>query len=338
MNQFPQIAILGMGAITATIARALSKNGIGFQVLARDKSRKEELKKTPILFRYESQPNEKIDLENRTVGLEEVKEKFDYIILGAKSANLPESVRQALPLLKEEGKLVFIQNGFPDEWVSFPKERILGGVVGWNTQKTKEGIYFQSNAGALILGGPDGQLPDPFWKKALEPYIPVILTNNLTGYRWHKLGINSVINGLAASCKLTLGELLFRKQGRKAAIRVLTEVRIAMETSGVKEEVVPGSVSLLKIGEGKGDLPAWIKHIILMVIGLKYYRIRTSMVQDLDAGRQTEIKEINGKVVETSKNLGIKSPVNEAIVSTVQGIQKGEILPDLSFLETVCGL
>lgn len=71
---------------------------------------------------------------------------------------------------------------------------------------------------------------------------------------------------------------------------------------GIKEEVVPGSVSVGKLGNGKGALPFLLRHIILLAIGIKYYRIRTSMVQDLDAGRKTEIDELNGQIVTKSKN------------------------------------
>ncbi|TGN10615.1 ketopantoate reductase family protein [Leptospira ilyithenensis] len=337
-NVFPKIAILGMGAITLSIARALFLNKVPYFVLTRDAKRKSELLANPLWYRYSSGPKEQISFEGIVSTLEETKDNFDYIILGAKSANLEDSIRKSIPLLSKGGRFVLIQNGLPEEIVSISANQILGGVVGWNTQKLPDGVYFQSNAGALILGGADETTPEPFWKQALEPYITVILSSNLKGFRWHKLGINSVINGLSASCQLTLGELFFKKSGRSAAIRVLTEVRNVMEKIGIKEEVVPGSVSVGKLGDGKGALPFLLRHIILFAIGIKYYRIRTSMVQDLDAGRKTEIDELNGQIVAKSKTLGIGTPVNDAIVKKIKSLEEEKEKPAILFLKELVRL
>ncbi len=265
--------------------------------------------------------------------LEETTETFDYIILGCKNKDLPNAIDSASAFLTSQGKFILIQNGLPESDLKFPKERIIGGVVGWNTQKQENNIYFQSNQGALILGGADSSIPDFLLKRILEPYIPTILTNNLLGYRWHKLGINSVINGLAASCKLTLGNLMLNVHGRNLSIKVLTEIKLAMEKIQIKEMVVPGSVSIERLGDGKGALPKWVRHLILILLGLKYYKIKTSMVQDLEANRITEIDDINGRIVKISRNIFTDAKINEAITNQVKLLEKNQIKPDLQFLK-----
>lgn len=92
-NVFPKIAILGMGAITLSIARALSRNKVPYFVLTRDAKRKSELLTNPLWYRFGSGETEPISFEGITSSLEETKDNFDYIILGAKSANLEESIQ-----------------------------------------------------------------------------------------------------------------------------------------------------------------------------------------------------------------------------------------------------
>jgi len=334
-NHFPKIAILGMGAVTITIARALTKNKIPFTILARDEFRKKELQDAPVLFRFKNENLDSLHFSENTFTLKETKDKFDYIFLGAKSSNLSESIQNSASLLSSDGKFILIQNGIPEESLSIPTNQMIGGVVGWNTQKLPDGIYFQSNIGTLVLGGVDGTVPELFWEKALSPYIPVVRTDNLIGYRWHKLGINSVINGVSASCQLTLGKLMLNVYGRKVSMKVLGEIRSVMDKLEIKEEVVPGSVSVQKLGDGKGALPVAIRHLILIILGIKYYKIRTSMVQDLDQGRKTEIQDLNGLVVQHAKALGLPCSTNESILKRVKELEEGKTKPDLLFLKNL---
>jgi 2-dehydropantoate 2-reductase len=327
-----RIAIFGMGAITTTIARALLKSKVPFTILCRNEERKSDLLNQPIYFQFASSIPEPLNFADQAKTLDEISGTFDYIWIGAKSKDLALSIDQVKHLLGNNGKVILIQNGFPEEKVNLPAKQIIGGVVGWNTQRLNTGVYFQSNPGSLILGGADGEIPNLYLKTALQDFVPTILTNNLKGYRWHKLGINSVINGLSASCMLALGELMLNSNGRRAAITVLSEVRSVMEKFDVVEGVVPGSLPIRRLGRGKGALPLWLSHLLLIGLGIKYFKIRTSMVQDLDAGRMTEIMDLNGLVVQKCKDVGLTCPANEKIVARVQLIEKEAIQPNIEFL------
>ncbi|TGL57889.1 ketopantoate reductase family protein [Leptospira ognonensis] len=333
LEKKPKIAIFGLGAISITIARALYKTKTPFTILCRNEERKSDLSKNPIRFQFRTDPIETLPFYDLAETVLDTKQKFDFIFLGAKSKDLQSAVQSMLPFLNSEGKLILIQNGFPEKKVGLSTKQIIGGVVGWNTQKLASGIYFQSNVGALILGGADGTKPSPYFENILGAFIPTILTDNLDGFRWHKLGINCVINGLSASCMLSLGELMLNQNGRSAGIKILTEVRRAMEKSGVTEAVVPGSISICKLGDGKGALPIWLRHLLLMILGFKYYKIRTSMVQDLDHGRLTEIEDLNGETVRISRSLGLTANTNEAVCHRVRALEQKQIQPNVSFLK-----
>ena len=319
---YPSIAISGIGSVTVTIVHALYQNAVPFQILCRNENRFQSLTNSPIEFRGPNGKKVKIDLKNHLTKIQDNKDKFDYIFIGCKNQNLKDYLKETKPLLGPNGKWILIQNGIPELNLASYKNLILGGVVGWNTQTLPNGMYYQSNLGSLILGDISGIKPDPIWEEILAPYIPVVLTDKLEGYRWHKLAINSIINGLAASKQMSLGGLFLNRIFRGEALETLTEIKLLMNQLKIEEQVVPGSFPIQKLGGGPGALPKWIRHLILIILGLKYFRIRTSMVQDLDHERKTEIDFINGEVVKVAKELQIPVPKNEGIVSKVKELER----------------
>lgn len=312
----PTIAFFGIGSVTVTILHALYQNGIPFTILCKDKTRMESLK-TPIRFLGPNKKTTVLNLANHLQMIDLVTLPFDFIFLGCKNQSLENYITLTNHVLKPDGKWIFIQNGLPEGHFLSLKDKIMGGVVGWNTQVLSDGTYFQSNVGSLILGQTNGKKPDPLWHQFLEPWIPVVTTEHLLGFRWHKLAINAIINGLAASKQSSLGELFLNLKSRNEAIAILSEIKTLMKKLNVKEEVVPGSFPIQKLGDGENALPKWIRHLVLIILGLKYFKIRTSMVQDLDHKRKTEINFINGEVIQIAKSLGVSVPYNEKVVSEV---------------------
>lgn len=318
MNDFfPSIAICGIGSVTVTIVHAFHQNKVPFKILCKDQTRFDSLKEKPIQFKGPDGKIIKIDLGDHLTLIQDSKDKFDFIFLGCKNQSLNEYLSITENALDSNGKWILIQNGLPETHFPNLMEKLIGGVVGWNTQVLSDGTYFQSNPGSLILGECNQTKLNPIWPSLLHPWIEVKLTEEILGYRWHKLAINAIINGLAASKQLSLGQLFLNEEGRKEAISILTEVKQLMYFLKIKEGVVPGSVPIHKLGDGKGALPVWIRHLILIFLGLKYFKIRTSMVQDLDHKRKTEINYINGEIVKIAGLHKIPVPANLKVLNEV---------------------
>jgi 2-dehydropantoate 2-reductase len=114
---------------------------------------------------------------------------------------------------------------------------------------------------------------------------------------WNKLAANCVINPITA----LLG---CRNAGALAA-----------ELGGLRRRIVSEVVSLagaegMDLGE---DLAERIEN------GLTSGGNRSSMLQDLSAGRCTEIEYLNGFVARRSRELGLQAPVNEALAALIRG-------------------
>ena len=335
MPQHARIALLGTGAIGASVARALYLNQVPFTILVRDKKRKADLITQGIRYTLKSTTHIQLNQGVEVLTLAEARKKtrslkFDYMFLGMKTPHLKEAAKTAKSLLAKGGRLVLLQNGLPERAVrSFKPEQIISGIVGYNTQLMADGSYFQSNPGHLILA--NAELPPTELKQMLEPHLPVVVAQNALGYRWNKLAINSVINGLGAVAGLALGPLFLKHSARRAAIGLIREAATVMHNLKIKEGVVPGAISVYRFAK----LPSVIQHTMLFVLGRKYAKIRTSMLQDIERGQKTEVDEIHGAIVDTAETVGVDVPLTRAIMQQVYKMEEKKDKPTPMFLSVL---
>jgi 2-dehydropantoate 2-reductase len=66
------------------------------------------------------------------------------------------------------------------------------------------------------------------------------------------------------------------------------------------------------------------KHLTIRLFGIKYRNVKSSGLQSLERGEQTEIDHLNGFLVRKAKETGIDIPVNEQLVKMVHEIESGK--------------
>jgi 2-dehydropantoate 2-reductase len=77
------------------------------------------------------------------------------------------------------------------------------------------------------------------------------------------------------------------------------------------------------------------KHALLLAVGAKFRRMRSSMLYALERGRPPEIDHLNGEIVRRGAALGVPTPVNAALVERVRAISAGRERSDVSGLLTL---
>ena len=87
---------------------------------------------------------------------------------------------------------------------------------------------------------------------------------------------------------------------------------------------VVGKLNYYTFIEGTGFLKRFKRHAIIRLIGFKYRRLKSSMLQSLERGKKTEIDYMNGYICEQGKKSGIPTPVNDTIVRMIQEIEAGD--------------
>ncbi|HEY7955247.1 MAG TPA: 2-dehydropantoate 2-reductase [Polyangia bacterium] len=269
---------------------------------------------------------------------------FDLAIVATQNTTLEKALRDVAPQLRPGAPVVTIQNGLPEERArAIVGERVIGCVVGWGASMVEPGLYVRTSKGGLQLGRPaaGGPEPEPI-ATLLDPVSETEVVADLAGVRWSKLAINCVTTTLGAIGGVPLGRLLSHRPIRRLALEVFAEVAEVAQASGVSVQPVGGTLEIDKIaiteaerGLTFGSPSLAYKHSVLMAVGLKYRRLRSSMLYALERGRPPEIDYLNGEIVRRGEALGVPTPVNTALVERVRAIYAGQARSELGALKHI---
>jgi 2-dehydropantoate 2-reductase len=273
-------------------------------------------------------------------------ETFDVVVLATQPPSVEEAARTALPHLAENGAMVCLQNGLCEARVAkiAGERRVMGAIVAWGASMPEPGLYERTAAGGFTIGRIAGE-PDDLCREvgeALEAVGPVTFTGNLMGARWSKLALNCAISSMGTIAGERLGPIARVRRYRRLCLEIMTEVVQVARAEGVRLEKVAGTVDLEWIALTDADRGARLgspaltaKHALLMAVGLRYRRMRSSMLAAIERGRTPAIDFLNGEVVTRGAAHGIATPVNTKVVETVWAIARGEKASSRELLDTL---
>lgn len=242
----------------------------------------------------------------------------DCIILALKSHQVESVVNQLEPLFGPKTTVITMQNGIPF-WYFYkhggalagttvkavdprgvckdgiPADRIIGCVVYPATELIAPGVVRHIEGERFPLGELDGSvssrvkdLSDVFAKAGLK--APVL--DNIRNEIWLKLWGNLTFNPISALTHATLQDICQFPQGRELAANMMREAQTVAEKLGASFRV-----SLEKRIEGAE----------------KIGRHKTSMLQDVEAGRAIEVDALVGAVIELGELTNTPTPTIRAI-------------------------
>ncbi|OGQ21275.1 MAG: hypothetical protein A2138_13655 [Deltaproteobacteria bacterium RBG_16_71_12] len=285
----------------------------------------------------------RLDVVTRPAALPAV--QFDVALLAVPPNRVEGAAADVLPHLAEHGVLVPLANGLPEERLGerFGHERVVGGIVGFGASMHGPGRVEQTSEGTLIVGRLHGGIDQAARRVAAllehaDPGDGVEVTANLRGARWAKLAVNAAISSLGTIGGDRLGALMRHRFARRLCLEVMTEVTHTAQAGGVKLEKISGAIDLEwlaldadeRIAPGSPSLLA--KHTILLAVGARYRRLRSSMLAAIERGREPPVDFLNGEVVRRAVTLGVPTPINQAVVEAVRAIAAGGRRPSLEGL------
>jgi 2-dehydropantoate 2-reductase len=237
----------------------------------------------------------------------------DVIVLGVKAHSLTQLAPRLEPLIGQDTTVVSTQNGVP--WWYFQvgdsrlpglrlervdpggivgaaidPARVVGSIVYFGAQIVEPGVIRHDEGNRISLGEPDGSR-SPRCRAIAEALIQAGLrcpvTTRIRHEIWVKLLGNVAFNPISALTRATLAGMA-RDAGVRDIVRcIMTEVEAVARSLGVEipitiEQRIAGAE---KVGEHK-----------------------TSMLQDLEAGRPLELEAVVGAVIELGERLGVPMP------------------------------
>lgn len=267
---------------------------------------------------------------------------FDLVLLATPPNRAEQAVRDALPYAAPGAPFVCFQNGLIEERLEplLGADRVLGGIVAFGASMHEPGRVEQTSDGGFTLGRLSGQVDDATRETAaiLACVGDVETTTNLRGARWSKLAINCAISSLGTIGGDRLGALMRHRFCRRLVLEVMTEVTQVAQRSGVRLEKVSGTLDLewLALDDEERLLPGspslLAKHTVLLAVGAKYRRLRSSMLAAIERGREPPVDFLNGEITSRAQALGLATPINEAAQALVHAIGRGEARPSLATL------
>ena len=136
---------------------------------------------------------------------------------------------------------------------------------------------------------------------------------------WGKLLFN-LNNAICAITDRPFRDVLAQRDMKAAFLLALDEAIGVLQAAGTSFRLpIPVPYRLYRgVARYAGPLPWWFARLSGTLTSKAY----ASMVQDIRAGRRTEIRELNGAVVELARHHGKTAPVNQRLVELVQTLER----------------
>jgi 2-dehydropantoate 2-reductase len=341
MNPQPRILVMGAGGIGGIVAATLTEVGSAVTAVTTNTSICAAVDKSG--YRVLDDGEERVVrgwMSPAPSG------SYDLCVLATQPPNVEDAARTALRHLADDAEVVVLQNGLCEERVAaiVGPQRVIGAIVAWGASMPEPGLYERTAHGGFSLGRLSGEVDDALRRvgELLEAIGPVTVTRNLRGARWSKLALNCAVSALGTIAGERLGPLVRVRRYRRLALEIMTEVVAVAKAEGVQLEKVAGTLDLDWVALSDADRVATAsvsltaKHALLLAVGLRYRRMRSSMLAAIERKRTPAIDFLNGEVVARGKNHGIATPTNARIVDTVWAIASGAQTSSRQTLDSVC--
>jgi len=321
------ICIAGAGSIGCFVGGMLRAGGRPVSLLARPRLIDEVNRNGLKVTSFEG-------LEHRLTSAE-IKLSDDPAILGdagiilvtVKSDDTPEIANLIARHAAKDAVIVSLQNGTANVAVlraALPDHVVIAGMVPFNVISLGGGHFHRATSGDIVMG-PDAANT----ARALsQPELAFRAVDNITGIQWGKLLVN-LNNALVALSDLPLREQLSQRAWRALFADQWREALRIIKADGI------APVSMTPIPASLTPLMLKLPDAVFAKVAASMVKIdpkaRSSMWEDLQLGRRTEIDHLQGLIVTLAKRHGLRAPLSERIVALIRKAeQAGKGSPKLT--------
>lgn len=317
----PGIVVFGAGSIGAFIGGSLLATGADVRLIGRASMRSR-------IARYGLRVS---DLQGHAhdVGADRVPyfespealAGAELVIVAAKSAATAVAADEIRRHAPPSAVVASFQNGMDNVALlrsRLPEHVVVGAMVPFNVVQLDDGRLHRGTVGELMV---ESHPEWSRWAAAFEAaHLPLVLRDDFVAVQWGKLllNLNNAINALAG---IPLKAELSQRAYRIVLAQLVDEALAALSAA----RIVPAQVG----GAAPEKLPA-----LLRLPDAQYLQIaattvrmdpqaRSSMWDDLEAGRLTEVDELNGAVVGLARRHGTAAVTNARICALVHAAEQG---------------
>lgn len=300
-----RIAVLGAGAMGSFLGARLFEGGADVTLLDINRAHLAAIQRRGLHVVSDGGAR---DLAIPAMSPAEATGPFDLVIVFTKTMHTRDALAAAAAILGPDTYLLSLQNGLDNRRVleAFrTASHILIGITTYPADMIGPGHVESHGAGIVRYGACDGGRPevvdalaDGFRRAGIE----AVWDPSVETAIWEKVAFNAALNGLCTICKCPVGDIGAHPETRALALAIGDEVAAVASRCGVPARVA-------RIREA-------IAH------ALDHHRThKPSMLQDLLAGRPTEVDAINGAVCRRAAEAGITAPLNGMVLGLVRFLE-----------------
>ncbi len=300
-----KIGVLGAGAIGSTIGGHLAEAGFNVTLIDIWREHVESINSKGLhLFGVSGDRYIRVKATTSAKNLE----KMDMVILSVKAYDTKVAIQSASNIFSKDTILISLQNGLipQEDFRAIPGLKyIFRGVTNQGATVVGPGEVYHAGSGPTYIGDPSKMFTDKakeavdiFNKAGLEAYFEPDIDSII----WSKLLVNIGINAITAITR--------KKNEAVARLPELLEV-MQLAVSEAMDIVNKLGIELMYKDP--------FTHI--MNVALKTGNNKSSMLQDIERGRKTEIDYINGAIVRLGEELGIPTPINKVLTLLVRSLE-----------------
>jgi 2-dehydropantoate 2-reductase len=303
MRRISRVAILGAGAMGAFFAaRFFDAAGFSTALVARGQ-------------RYDRLKRDGLVVKGRAYAIPvvhpaEKASTADLIIVALKHHHLLDAVHDLKNLVGDRTTILSVMNGLDSEEMIgavYGMDKVLYAIsVGIDAGRQGNTITY-TEPGRHYFGEATNVHISPRVRRVQEAFeragIPYETPPDMIRMLWWKFMVNVGTNQASAVMRAPYGVFQSSPQARALMEALMQEVIELAKAAGVRLV--------------NQDVKDW--HTVLDTLSAQG---KTSMLQDIEAARKTEVEIFAGKVVELGQSYGIPTPVNQTVLRIIQVLEQ----------------
>ena len=302
MDQIQKVSIIGAGALGAVYASLLYQMDRECVSFIASGDRYERLKKSGVVVNDRHYPIP-------AVNANESPQPADLVMVAVKHHQLDEAVREMKKSVGKGTIILSVMNGIDSEeriGAVYGMDKVLYGMVlGIDALRDGNRVHYTTQ-GKIVFGEADGTMSSKVERlRALFARAGIFydVPADIMAAMWFKFMINVGINQASAVLRAPYEAFQDSEDARRLMHAAMLEVVAIAGKKGIKlsgEDVARFDPVLMSLNP-KG---------------------KTSMLQDVEARRKTEVEMLAGKVIELGEACGIETPVNRQLFSEIRKIEQ----------------
>jgi len=303
MDEIKSVAIVGAGALGLLYAKPIAQKLEKKCYFIADGSRYHRIKDGKFTINGKPEHFNVVSADSLAEGL---LEKPDFIIVAVKNYHLNDITRLLDAAVSDNTIIISLLNGLDSETFlqsHCPQASVISSIaIGMDAVMVNRDLSF-TGSGKLLIGSADNDKNNPALKRLSSFFdfceIAYEIPDDIQRSLWWKLMINIGMNQVSAVTGANYGIFHTDRNVQSLMEAAMQETIDVAKAAGVDLR--------------DDDIPNWYPTLSSLGADKK-----TSMLQDIESGRKTEVQWFSGRLIEIADQYGIDVPVNRTLFQIIK--------------------